>query len=418
MTKNIAEIDTLTDTFNTWVLRTNEIIETVGTEVLTANSTTGFTGTSGSPRNARLFGTFTATSLIANNFSITSAVSGNSTSLGIESGIRLVANNSAGSAGQVLTSNGAGVYWSTVTSGGGGGGVTALTAGNGIEFTPGSTITSTGSIRAKAGDNSIVVNSSGISVNTAFLTAGLTNATTLLDRTWASPAAIGSTTANTGNFTTVTAAATNGYRLSGDINFRIDNTVIRSSGLLDVTTPNDATTGGVRIRSNGTSGFAYLQITNTAGNVEWGNFRFNSNGDARYSRDFEVAGNLRFAAGFHSAGAFPGTEVGYKSIPQIITNSNITPIDYVVSSGAHHYKTSGSEVSITFNTNATTPIGTAITFVNDASTGNLLLIQGSGVMLQLGGTLTASNRTVGPGGIATALCVAANKWIVSGTGVL
>ena len=56
--------------------------------------------------------------------------------------------------------------------------------------------------------------------------------------------------------------------------------------------------------------------------------------------------------------------------------------------------------------------------MNDASTGNLLLVQGSGVTLQLGGTLTASNRTVGPGGIATALCVATNKWIVSGTGVL
>jgi hypothetical protein len=174
----------------------------------------------------------------------------------------------------------------------------------------------------------------------------------------------------------------------------------------------------VRIRGNGTSGFAYLQITNTLGTVEWSNFRFNSNGDAVYSRDLQVGGNLRFAAGFHSAGAFPGTEVGYKNIPQIITNSNIASIDYVVSSGAHHYKTSGSEVSITFNTNATTPIGTAITFVNDASTGNLLLVQGSGVTLQLGGTLTASTRTVGPGGIATALYVASNKWIVSGTGVL
>jgi hypothetical protein len=417
MAKNIAEIDTLTDTFNTWVLRTNEIVQAVGTEVLTANSTTGFTGTSGSPLNARLFGTFTATSLVANNFSITSAVSGNSTTFSITSGIRLVANNSTGSAGQVLTSNGSSVYWSTV-AGGGGGGITSLTSGNGIEFTPGTTITSTGTIRAKAGDNSIVVNSSGISVNTAFLTAGLTNATTLLDRTWASPAAIGSTTANTGNFTAVTSTSANGYRLSDDINFRIDGSVIRSSGLLDVTTPNDATTGGVRIRGNGTSGFAYLQITNTLGTVEWSNFRFNSNGDAVYSRDLQVGGNLRFAAGFHSAGAFPGTEVGYKNIPQIITNSNIVSIDYVVSSGAHHYKTSGSEVSITFNTNATTPIGTAITFVNDASTGNLLLVQGSGVTLQLGGTLTASNRTVGPGGIATALYVASNKWIVSGTGVL
>jgi hypothetical protein len=423
MAKNIPEINVLTDTFNTWVLRTNDVIQSIGSEVITANSTLGVTGRSDSLRNARLFGTFTTTNLVANSFTITPGISGNSSAFSISTNIALVANSSPGTSGQVLTSSGSGVYWAAAAAGGSG--ITSLTAGNGIEFTPGGEITTNGTIRAKAGDNSIVVNASGISVNTTFISGLSTNASTLLNRTWAAPAAIGSAAANTGNFTTVTSSAATGYRLSGDNNFIANSSILRTSGRIDVTTPNDSTTGGVRIRTNATSGLAYLQITNAAG-VEKSHFSFNHNdtGYAIYTADFQVNGTLwanglSFASATIREGPFPGTSVGYKNIPQIIVNAT-TPIDinYTQAAGAHYYKIPGVGVNtITFIAAGTTiPFGTAITFVNDSSS-NMTLGQGAGVILLIAGTTTGGSITIAPGGVATALYVAANKWFVSGAGI-
>jgi hypothetical protein len=411
MAKNIPEINVLTDTFNTWVLRTNDVIQSIGSEVITANSTLGVTGSSGSPRNARLFGTFTTTNLVANSFTITPGISGNSSTFSLSTNIAFIANSTPGTSGQVLTSSGSGVYWAAAAAGGSG--ITSLTAGNGIEFTPGEEITTTGAIRAKAGDNSIVVNASGISVNTAFLGIS-TNASTLLNRTWASPAAIGSVAANTGTFTTVTSSAATGYRMTGDANFLIDGSVIRSSGRVDVTTPNDSTTGGVRIRGNSTSGLSYLQITNAGGTAEWSNFRFDSSGLAIYNKKFQVLEDLVVNG---SASYVNGREFGFKNIPQIVTNANTT-IDYTVSSGAHHYKNVfATDVNfLTFSTAGSIPTGTAITFINDSNF-NMVLVQGSGITLRMAGTTTTGDITVEPGGVATAIFVATNKWFVSGAGI-
>jgi hypothetical protein len=416
MARSVANVDILTDTFNTWVLRTNEVIDVLNSEVITANSTLGVTGTPAAPRNALLYGSFTANTLAGDALSLGSSFAANSSAVLIGAGLRFIANNSTGSPGQLLTTDGSRIYWSTAV---GTGTVTQIANGAGIVFTDvptgafGSPITSYGTIRLRAGDG-IVVDSRGISVNTAFISSGLTNAQTLQGRVWEAPGAIGSTTANTGTFTTVTSGLTTGYRLQGDSVFLISNSVFRTQGFVDATTPTGAsTTGGVRVRSN-PAGAAYIQITNNLGTVEWANFSFNNTGKATYSGAFEV-GNFTFnGTAIHGTGTFAGTEVGYKTIPQIITNSDIT-ITPATSSGAHHYKTTTSAVNITFP--STGDIGTAITIVNDASAGNITLIQGAGATLQLGGTLTTGNRIVGPGGFVTALKVTSTKWIVSGTGV-
>jgi hypothetical protein len=414
MARSVANVDILTDTFNTWVLRTNEIIQVMNSEVLTANSTQGVTGTPAAPRNALLNGTFTANTLVGNTLSIGTFVA-NSTAVQVGASLRFIANNSTGSPGQLLATDGNRIYWTTAV---GTGTVTQLANGAGVFFTdlppgaPGSPITSFGTIRIRAGDG-IVVDSRGISVNTAFLTAGLTNAQTLQGRVWEAPNAIGSTTANSGTFTTVTSGLTTGYRLQGDAAFLISNSVFRTQGFVDATTPTGAsTTGGIRVRSN-PAGAAYIQITNNLGTTEWANFSFNSAGKATYSGAFEV-GNFTFnGAAVHGSGTFAGAEVGYKTIPQIVTNSDIT-INTATSSGAHHYKTTTSAVNMTLPTGT---IGTAITIVNDSSAGNITLLAGAGVTLQLGGTLTTGSRTIGPGGFVTALAVTTSKWIVSGTGV-
>jgi hypothetical protein len=415
MARSVANVDILTDTFNTWVLRTNEIIQVMNSEVLTANSTQGVTGSTAAPRNALLNGTFTANTLVGNTLSIGTFVA-NSTAIQVGASLRFIANNSTGSPGQLLATDGNRIYWTTAI---GTGTVTQLANGAGVFFTdlppgaPGSPITSFGTIRIRAGDG-IVVDSRGISVNTAFLTAGLTNAQTLQGRVWEAPGTIGSATANSGTFTTVTAGLTTGYKLQGDAAFLISNSVFRTQGFVDATTPGvpGQTTGGIRVRSNA-AGTALIQITNNLGGTEWSNFSFNSTGKATYSGAFEV-GNFTFnGTAVHGTGTFAGTEVGYKTIPQIVTNSDVT-INTTTSSGAHHYKTTTSAVNLTLPAGT---IGTAITIVNDASSGNITLLPGAGITLQLGGTLTTGTRTIGPGGFVTALAVTASKWIVSGTGV-
>ena len=415
MARSVANVDILTDTFNTWVLRTNEIIEVINSDILTANSTQGVTGTPAAPRNALLYGTFTANTLVGNTLSIGTFVA-NSTAVQIGASLRFIANNSTGSPGQLLTTDGSRVYWSTAV---GTGTLTSLANAAGIAFTNlpggvafGSPITSSGTIGVKAGDG-IAVDSRGVSVNTVFLASGLTNALTLQNRVWEAPAAIGATTANSGTFTTVTSGLTTGYRLQGDAAFLISNSVFRTQGFVDATTPTGAsTTGGIRVRSN-PAGAAYIQITNNLG-TEWANFSFNSTGKATYSGAFEVSNFTFNGTAVHGTGtAFPNAEVGYKTIPQIVTNSTAT-INTTTSSGAHHYKTTTSAITLTLPTGA---IGTAITIVNDASVGNITLQGDAGITLQLGGTLSTGNRTIGPGGFVTALAVTASKWIVSGTGV-
>jgi hypothetical protein len=144
----------------------------------------------------------------------------------------IIANGSIGTLGQVLTSNATSTYWSTPTTGT----VTNIATGNGISGGP---ITSTGTLNLIA-NTGVVVNATGIFVNSAYIntissnnssflgglvstgyqtTSGLSsnvatltanNANNLLGRTWVAPGAIGSTTANTGAFTTVTATNISG----------------------------------------------------------------------------------------------------------------------------------------------------------------------------------------------------------------
>jgi hypothetical protein len=72
---------------------------------------------------------------------------------------KIYANLSFGTAGQVLSSNGTGIYWDTVAAGGGS--VSQVNTGNGLTGGP---ITSTGTIAVVA-NNGIVSNSTGVFVN-------------------------------------------------------------------------------------------------------------------------------------------------------------------------------------------------------------------------------------------------------------
>lgn len=102
----------------------------------------------------RVPGTLTANqALVANS---TSGI--NEIRTGVANVGSVYANGSLGTAGQILASNGTGVYW---TAAGGGGSVTSVVAANGLL---GGTITSSGTISVLA-NSGLVVNTTGIFVN-------------------------------------------------------------------------------------------------------------------------------------------------------------------------------------------------------------------------------------------------------------
>ena len=134
-------------------------------------------------------------------------------------------------------------------------------------------------------------------------------------------------------------------------------------------------------------------------------------------RFFEAGGNSRGL--YMDLGNVPngaGTAVGYRDIPQVSFAANATIA--ATDAGRHYYSTSASNLTLTIanNTSVSWVVGTAITVVNRGS-GNITVAQGTGVSLYLAGNSSAANRTVSTYGMATLLNVAANVWMINGTGV-
>jgi hypothetical protein len=135
-------------------------------------------------------------------------------------------------------------------------------------------------------------------------------------------------------------------------------------------------------------------------------------------RFFEAGGNTRGL--YMDLGNVPngsGTAVGYRDIPQVAFTGNATLA--ATDAGRHYYSTLGTANTLTIanNTSVSWSVGTAISIVNRGS-GNITIAQGSGVSLYLAGNSTAANRTLSTYGMATLLNVAANVWMINGSGVL
>lgn len=68
MARLVANVDVITDTFEIWLLETNELLHALSTEIITANSTYANTGNSTFSRTAQLYGTFGANNLVVSNW--------------------------------------------------------------------------------------------------------------------------------------------------------------------------------------------------------------------------------------------------------------------------------------------------------------------------------------------------------------
>lgn len=102
---------------------------------------------------------------------------------------------------------------------------------------------------------------------------------------------------------------------------------------------------------------------------------------------------------------------------------NIQDADYttvLTDAQKHIYRTLADTTSRTWiiaaNTTTAYPLGTAITFVNGGFNGDIT-IQITDDILVLAGTGSTGSRTLSTSGIATALKIASNRWLISGTGL-
>jgi hypothetical protein len=110
--------------------------------------------------------------------------------------------------------------------------------------------------------------------------------------------------------------------------------------------------------------------------------------------------------------------LGYMGLPQNIksTSYTIQLSDY----GGHILsQTSGAgtqTITLANNSNAAIPIGGSVTIILQG-TGSLIIAPDTGATLYLAGSSSTSNRTLASYGMATALKIGTNIWMISGTGL-
>ena len=109
---------------------------------------------------------------------------------------------------------------------------------------------------------------------------------------------------------------------------------------------------------------------------------------------------------------------GSSGIPQVSKSTAYTTI--LTDANKHIYHPSADTTAriwtIDSNANVAYDIGTAITFVNDVSSGALTIAITSDTLVYATDGTTGS-RTIAAEGVATALKVTATRWIISGVGL-
>jgi len=205
--------------------------------------------------------------------------------------------------------------------------------------------------------------------------------------------------------------STTGTITSGNI---LSNGYARLSGTFD---ESQASTSGLYLGYAGGTPRIMFGTGNTSQTFEIdndsGTLRFYQPGSTKASLtstgDFSVAGNI--------TGNVSGFAIGYLNIPQVSFTGNATLA--ASDAGKHFYSTlsTANTLTIANNTSVSWAVGTAILVVN-RGTANINIAQDTGVSLYLTGNTTAGNRVVTTYGMATLLNVAANVWMISGSGVI
>ena len=104
MARYVANVDIITDSFEIWLLETNEVLHALSTEIITANTTYANTGNSTISRTAQLWGTFGANNLIVSNWLRGGNVNGQFATLNISTNT-LVTNSTAANINLMVANN-------------------------------------------------------------------------------------------------------------------------------------------------------------------------------------------------------------------------------------------------------------------------------------------------------------------------
>ena len=104
MSRQVANVDIITDSFEVWLLQTNELLNAFSTEIITANTTVANTGNNTIARTAQLWGTFGSNNVVVttalrggnvNGLSANLVITTNATAyVAADAGIRVLAGNS------------------------------------------------------------------------------------------------------------------------------------------------------------------------------------------------------------------------------------------------------------------------------------------------------------------------------------
>jgi len=112
-------------------------------------------------------------------------------------------------------------------------------------------------------------------------------------------------------------------------------------------------------------------------------------------------------SGFSAVSGFSGFSGPIQvNIPQS-TNTTVVSTD----AGKHITSTS----NVTFNTSTGFSTGDTVCIYNNS--GSNITIVATGVTMYFAGTALTGNRTLGQRGISSVLCVSANTYVISGSGI-
>jgi hypothetical protein len=113
--------------------------------------------------------------------------------------------------------------------------------------------------------------------------------------------------------------------------------------------------------------------------------------------------------------ATSATTIGFIGVPQVLDPASpytLTAAD----AGKHIYRTTtGGTINIPASTTTNFEIGTRIMFINGGAITTSITITTD--TLRLAGTATVGTRTLGTNGVATAIKVTSNAWVIFGNGL-
>jgi hypothetical protein len=116
----------------------------------------------------------------------------------------------------------------------------------------------------------------------------------------------------------------------------------------------------------------------------------------------------------NAVAATSASQAGYIGMPQVSVSANTAIL--ATHAGKHIYTTAtGLTHTIPANTNVAFEIGTAITFITAPSVSLSIAITTD--TLRLANSSSTGTRTLAANGVATAIKVTSNAWIMSGNGL-